>query len=230
MSRVPSLLEAVQGLLERTYAMASGIDDVARFVVGDRGFRHLYDPAELVELVAGSAAGDGARTLVRTTAEGVRASIYYPDSMIRQLERHPPQRGLDERNVDAFATLIEELDHLLLIAERARLGRTTTMLELELHANVSKHLVLSRFLAGARPGLDGLRRAWLRHHLFDKVRFRAEEPAVRERYLRARRLAVRLVDALPRIEQARRIVTLRRFHDLDSQGKQSLIGRIDAAA
>ena len=91
----------------------------------------------------------GARTLVRETDEGLRASIYYPDRLIRVLEQHPPQHGLCDANVDAFATLVEELDHFLMIVARARSGRPLTLFELELHANVSKHLVLSRFLAGA---------------------------------------------------------------------------------
>ena len=61
----------------------------------------------------------GARTLVRETREGLRACIYYPDGMIRRLELFPPQRGLGDENVDAFADLVEELDHLLLLAERS---------------------------------------------------------------------------------------------------------------
>ena len=100
---------------------------------------------------------------MRHSENELRASIYFPDPMIRLLERHPPQRGLGTVNVDAFATLVEEIDHLLLIAERSRMGRPVTLFELELHANVSKYLVGARFLVDADGGLAPERRDWLLH-------------------------------------------------------------------
>ncbi len=82
MSRRSSLLEVVGGLIERTYAMRSGLVELAPFVIGDRGFHRFY-AARAGFAETGSAAGDGARTLVRETDEGVRASIYLPDALIR---------------------------------------------------------------------------------------------------------------------------------------------------
>jgi hypothetical protein len=220
-----SLLEQVQRLLERTYRMRSGIDDLGRFVVGDRGYRQIYGSAgEMVDsVVTARDEGSAARTLVRETAEGVRVSVYYPDGLIRHLERFPPQRGLGDENVDAFATLVEELDHLLMVAERAREARPVTLFELELHANVSKHLVLTRFVAGRRRRIDAARRRWLRHHLFDKVRFCDRDAGVRQRYRDATRWAVRLIDVLPRLAVIRRIDTLRSFHRAGARGKLELI-------
>lgn len=222
-----SLLVLVQGLLERTYHMHSGIEDPGRFVIGDRGYRLFYAarrqaPARDVR----SAQPLGAKTLVREGDDGTRACIYYPDRMIRQLERFPPQRGLREVNVDAFATLVEELDHLLLLAERSLADRSLTLFEMELHANVSKHLVLTRFLAGHRPRLGQARRRWLRHHLFEKVRYCEEDPAVSQRYRDAARWAVRLIDGLPELAPPSRIDTLRRFHRASTEGKIDLIRRV----
>ena len=154
----PSLLSVVQRLLERTYRMRSGIADPGRFVIGDRGLRLFFSVPgdasirQVVNSAPGSVRGQGARTLVRQTAEGIRACVYYPDDLIECLERFPPQRGVGEENVDAFATLVEELDHLLVLADRSRQHRPLTLFEMELHANVSKHLVLTRFLAGRSPG------------------------------------------------------------------------------
>ncbi len=223
------LLVLVQGLLERTYRMHSGIEDPGRFVIGDRGYRLLYaERRQAAERDVRSARQIGARTLVREVDDGMRACIYYPDRMIRQLERFPPQRGVGEVNVDAFATLVEELDHLLLLAERSRTDRTLTLFEMELHANVSKHLVLTRFLAGRRRHLGEARRRWLRHHLFDKLRYSEEDPALNRRYRDAARWAVRLIDALPGLERSFRIDTLRRFHRETTQGKIGLIRRVAA--
>jgi hypothetical protein len=220
------LIEAVQGLLERTYRMRSGVERIGRYVIGDGGFRILYGNADAEMIAAGD--GSGARTLVRETTAGLRACIYYPDELIRTLEAAPPQSGLSEENVDAFATLVEELDHLLLIAERSLQDRPLTLFELELHANVSKHLVLQRFLASGGPRLDDARRVWLRHHLFGKVRYCDRDPEVRARYRDAARWAVRFLDTLPRQAAAQRLDLLRRFHRAGAAGKLDLIRRVTA--
>lgn len=220
----PALLDVVHGLLERTYAMPRDLVEPARFVIGDAGYRRLYGDAAGATRV-GSAGGDGARTLVRETTEGIRLAVYYPDAMIRTLEARPPQRGLDDDNVDAFAAFVEELDHLLCIAERWRERREVSLFELELHANVSKRLVLARFLAGSGRPLGERRRAWLRWHLFHKIRFADEDPSVRERYRDARRHAVRFLDGLPALTPAARIERLRRFHRAHAGGKLELIER-----
>ena len=227
MTRVaaPSLLEQVQRLLERTYRMRSGIDDAGRFVIGDRGLRALYGARPVVEelVAARSAETRGARLLVRDGADGLRACVYYPDEVIARLERFPPSMGVGEENVDEFAILVEELDHLLLLGERALARRPLSMFEMELHANVSKHLVLSRYLAGAAGRLAPRHRRWLRFHLFDKVRFCDDDPDVRQRYVDARLWAVRLLDALPGLAAEPRIAALRRFHRANGDGKVDLI-------
>jgi hypothetical protein len=215
-----SLLQGVQGLLERTYGMRTGVD-AARFVIGDLGYRRFF-----VEVRSGGPEG-GARTLVRETDEGVRAAIYFPDRMIERLEAHPPQHGLAEVNVDAFAALVEELDHLLCIAEAARHDRPVSLLELELHADVSKALVLARFLAGSsgRP-LDAARRTWLRYHLFHKGEWAGEDEAERARYREAARLALRFLDGLERCAPPARLQVLRAFHAASGPGKRELIAQL----
>jgi len=222
----PSLLEAVRGLLERTYRLRTASLDLASFVIGDEGYRRIYAARPEVKRV-GTRGGE-ARTLVREGPGGLRARVYYPDELIRALERHPPQRGVHEANVDGFATLVEELDHLLCIADRAVLGRPLSLFELELHANVSKYLVLARFLAGAGRPLSSSTRAWLRFHLFDKVRYRDEDAGVEARYRDAARWAVRLIDAIGRMPPRSRVEALRAFHDAGPNGKVGLIERLAA--
>lgn len=221
-----SLLELVRGLLERTYRMQSGLSELAPFLIGDRAYHTRF--GSMAADGPASAIGAGARTLVRELESGARACIYYPDTLIRCLESYPPQRGLGAENVDAFAVFVEEIDHLLLIAERVRLRRPVSLFELELHANVSKYLVLVRFLAGRSRRLDVHQRLWLRHRLFERWRYREEDPAVCRRYGDAARWAVQLIDRLARLEPASRIDRLRRFHDLSTAGKLELIGGLAA--
>jgi hypothetical protein len=204
-----SLLDTLCALLRRTYALSAPMLPIGCYVIGDRGLRTLYpDGARSVH----SFAGDGARLLVRETSSGVRACIYYPDAMIQRLEAKPPQRGIDEDNVEAFAVLVEELDHFLVAAERAHTGRGVSLLELELQANVSKDLVLSRFLSRRGRRLDPARKAWLRHHLFHARRYNDADPGTRDRYEEASRLALRFLATLAEIPVRERIERLRRFH------------------
>lgn len=221
-----SLLERLKGLLERTYGMPAAVADIAPFVVGDRGYLRFY--GEDVETPFAGSAELGARTLIRETDRGLRLSIYYPDALIRCLEAHPPERGVGEANVDAFATLIEELDHFLVIAERALQLRPLSLFELELHANVSKYLVLSRFVAGRRGAISGPRREWLRYHLFEKGGFCDADARVRERYREAARWARRFLDALGSLAPGERVAALRRFHRAGVPGKLQLIGELPA--
>jgi hypothetical protein len=226
MSRALPLLEQVRRLLERTYAMEPAIADLSPFVIGDHGLAALYGAGDRAIETVESGSVMGPRTLVRESRGHVRVSVYYPDAMIERLEAHPPQDGLDDANVDDFAALVEELDHLLLLGERVRRGREVSLFELELHANVSKHLVLARFLAGQRGTLSARRRTWLRHQLFEKHRFSDPRPAVRRRYEQAGRWAVRFLDRLSGTESSRRLALLREFHRASSEAKLALVERL----
>ncbi|MDH3626212.1 MAG: hypothetical protein OEV00_08075 [Acidobacteriota bacterium] len=216
----PSLLESVQRVLQRTYGIPNGVREIGSYVIGDRGVQALYARSRPSEI--GSPVG-GARTLVREQAGQVHATVYLPDAMVRRLESQPPQYGLNDGNVDDFATLVEEIDHLLLVADRARRGRSVTLLELEWNANVSKYLVLSRFLAGRRPRLSVARRIWLRRQLFESVEYSDPDPRVRERYRRAARLAVQWLDRLGALPHPQQLRSLRSFFRADTAGRLDLL-------
>ena len=219
-----SLLELTQGLIERTYGMPRVVDDVGRYVIGDHGYHRLYAGTPQVTVPASDPEATAARTLVRETDEGLRICVYYPNALIRSLELHPPSRGLHDDNVDSFGVLVEELDHLLCLADRAKSERPVSLFELELHANVSKHLVLSRFLAGTRKRILAKDRAWLRYHLFFKGAFTDREPGLGERYRDAARWALRFLGGLEGLPLPARIDTLRGFHRAGVDGKLQLIG------
>ena len=214
-----SLLVALHGVLRRTYDLRAPLFPIGSYVIGDAGLRLLYPNGEHA---VRSESGAGARLLVRDTGAGVRACIYYPDAMIRHLEQRPPQRRLDANNVDAFAVLVEELDHLLVTAERAHAGRGVSLLELEVQAGVSKDLVLSRFLARGGRHLDSGRREWLRSHLFHARTYCDDDPEVRGRYEAASRLALKFLRSLETRPRARRVEILRRFHRASLAGKTAM--------
>ena len=172
----------------------------------------------------------GARVLVHDGPGPIGAHIYYPDALIRRLEEHPPTQGLGERNIDEFVTFVEELDHFLLIAERARLRRPVSLLELEIHANVTKYLVCALFISAAGGGssrvpLRAGERLWLLWHLFEKAWFDEVDPLVQVRYHEASRFAHRFLgrlDAQP--SAAARLDLLRAFHNSTHQDKLASLG------
>jgi hypothetical protein len=220
MARRDTLLDSLSGLIERTYAFHSGIRDPGAFVVGDEGYRRLLAGRHVV--LSADAAACRARVLLRPVGERWAVALYYPDALIERLERNDPRRGLGDRNVDDFATFVEELDHLLTLADRARPDRPPlTLLELEWHGEVTKYLCTAHFLArglGLRD-LTPSDRVWLRFHLFEKTDFVEPDPRVNERYRRARRQAVRFLDGMVQLSPADRVAMLRRFHRASHQEK-----------
>jgi hypothetical protein len=155
----------------------------------------------------------------------IGAHLYYPDALIRNLEAFPPLRGIGDANIDDFATFVEELDHFLLVAERARSRKPLSLLELELHANVTKFLVCALILAtragrGPKAPLDTSTRVWLLWHLFEKAEFAEPDREVQVRYVEASRFARRFIDRLERESSPRaRLASLRAFHDATHQQK-----------
>jgi len=199
------LVQTLKSIIERSYGMPAVIGDLGPYIIGDAGYRTLYggrdDPRAEV----------GSRLLIRHDGARVRAAVYYPDALVRHLERHNPLAGLTDVNIDAFAALVEELDHLLTVASRAAEGREVSVLELECHAAVTKYLLVLTLLGklSGRRRLTESQRRWARHHLFE--RYAAEPGGEQQRYRDAALLARRYVEILERLPVMRRPEELRRF-------------------
>jgi len=228
------LLPALQGIIERTYGMPRVIADPGVFLIGDFGLRAFYTSPQggregRTEGGHGGAVvhRTGARVLVRNPEGSPRLAVYYPDSLVRHLERHDPRRGIDDGNIDAFAVLVEELDHLLVIASRAARRRPVSLLELEIHAGVTKYLVVIHFLGRlvTRRRLSEFHRLWARHHLFGK--YAAGRGENESRYLEAARLARRYVSWLDRLAVPARLAELLEF---DRRGLAEQVGWIERVA
>ena len=202
------LLPVLQSIIERTYGLEPLRGGVAPFVVGDAGLRALHHrDGGYGDLEMGRP-----RLRLRPDSGGYRAVVYYPDALVRHLERHDPRRGLDDANIDAFAMLVEELDHLLVVASRLAAGRGVRLLELEMHALVTKYLVVLHLLGRltVRKRVSEFHRLWARHHLFEKYAGGADGES--RRYREAARLASRYVAWLDRLAAVARRAELRRFH------------------
>jgi hypothetical protein len=218
----PALLLALQTIIERSYGMPRIIENAGAFLIGDHGFRLHYrahPPGPLQEQHT------GARLLVRADPILLRVSLYYPDALVRHLERNDPRAGIGDDNIDAFATLVEELDHLLTLASRASEGRPVSLLELEHHAAVTKYLLVVHFLGRltGRRRVPAFYRTWARHHILEKYAVGCGEEG--ERYQEAARMAGRYLSYFERLPQPARGAELRAFHSRTFGEQVSLLAR-----
>jgi len=207
------LLDVLQTMIERSFGMPRVVPSAGWFLIGDGGFRRFYGIRSVGRQEdATTASGPGAQLLVRPGSMPLRVALYYPDRLVRHLERHDPREGLGDHNIDAFATLVEELDHLLTLASRVETGRPVTLLELELHAGVTKYLLAMHFIGRltGRRRVSDFYRVWARHHLFEKYAHGPGDDV--ERYREAARLARRYVCWLEKLGVAARRAELVLFH------------------
>ncbi|HEY4012340.1 MAG TPA: hypothetical protein VGM06_03315 [Polyangiaceae bacterium] len=100
-----------------------------------------------------------------------------------------------DANLDTICQIIEGVSHFVFVVERARTGRSTTQLELELQAEVDKWVVL----AASMQTLDVGASAGLRARLYEQVSFaHSKESELGERYRVANDAAHRFVRRLER--------------------------------
>ncbi|MDQ7008391.1 MAG: hypothetical protein Q9Q40_14310 [Acidobacteriota bacterium] len=210
------LIDHVALLLERTYDFDSGLLPLGRFVVGEQGRERLLGGRQPRQRVDG---GDGAACLLLRPPSGAEAqwaaALYLPEKLVEDLERADPRRELHGGNLGPFATLVEEVDHLLTFADRAlRPEGMVSLLELEWHAAVSKHLTLSHFAGrlASRRRLQPEVRRMIDHHLFHRGPVDDPDASVVRRYARAESLARAFVGGLRGLAAADRLRRLRRFH------------------
>lgn len=201
-----SLVDVLKSMIERTYGLPAVIGELAPFIVGDQGYRMFYAEPGLEPDEA------GARILVRDMGKPLRAALYCPDALVRHLETFNPLKGLGDVNIEAFAVLVEEIDHILTLASRASERRPISLLELEHHANITKYLAVMHFLGkqtGRRRVAEPLRQ-WARHHLFE--RYSGKQGADEARYREAARLACRYLRILEALAPEDRRAEILTFH------------------
>jgi len=126
--------------------------------------------------------------------EGEREALLVremPDGAV-EMSLRVPRMG---EGLDPLCQIIEGVSHFVYLAERARVAREATQLEMELQAEVDKYVVL----AGAIRELDVRRSRALRAELYERVVFAHAASSVEGvRYRIANELAAKFVRALER--------------------------------
>ncbi len=127
----------------------------------------------------------------------------------------------EEAELDTTCQIIEGVSHFVFLIDRARVGRATTQLELELQAEVDKWVVL----ASSMRAFDAGRSAELRARLYERIVFAADAGTESgDRYRVANDAANRFTRRLERayVDRARFIelqAELRRFYAAGQEEK-----------
>jgi hypothetical protein len=173
----------------------------------------------------------GGRTFLRQADDSLYVAIFYSRPVIAELEENDPRQALNERNISALITFIEEIAHgvqaALLFLEGERAIETEAYARnLEAQARIDTYLVLSKFAQlmcgkGKIPPSVG---AWLRRQVFDKSHRRFSTPQLRQRYHAAQKCALAFLRRLRRIPLDSRRDTLREFRALSWPAKLAFVG------
>lgn len=182
----------------------------------------VSDPRRLRETV-GEPRSDEQVFLVEHEGE-VRIGLYIDQRVLDRLQRHDPLDDLDEDNLNDFCTALEGVSHFHYLIWSCARGRSVSLLELELQAEVDKYAtalaLLTQQRAGAFPG-D------LHARMFGSVSFLPELDEVsRRRYEEANRHAARYCRSLDerylhprRCQPEKWLAELRRFFRCGHQEK-----------
>jgi hypothetical protein len=219
-----TLLREIQTLLERTYAPVP--INLETCVIGESRC------AALNRLAGESAShlAPGGRTFLRQVGDSLYVAIFYARPVIAELEANDPRQALNERNISALITFIEEIAHgvqaALLFHEGERaIDSEDYARNLEAQARVDTYLVLSKFVhllcgKGEIPPSVGV---WLRRQLFDGSHRRFANARMRARYGAAQRCALGFLRQLRRLPVENRHETLREFRALNWRGKLAFV-------
>jgi hypothetical protein len=206
-----TLLREIQLLLERTYAPVP--INLEACVIGEGRC------AALNQLAGESACAlaPGGRTFLRQTGDSLYVAIFYAQPVIAELEANDPRQTLNERNISALITFIEEIAHgvqaaLLFQEGERRIESEAYACNLETQARIDTYLVLSKFAhmlcGGQVPRSVGI---WLRRQLFDAGHRRFATPKLRRRYGAAQRCALAFLRYLRHVPLPERTEALRDF-------------------
>lgn len=180
------LLRKMQRLLAHLYD-APVDHDVGDFLLSDR--RRL---SEMVGPQAEHAADE--QVLVVEDEHGVRLGLFIDEQVLARLARRDPLHALDDDNIHDYCTALEGVSHFHYLAWSLARGRSVSLLELELQAEVDKYATAVALLTQQRNGsLPGSLHARLFHAVSFLPQLDAES---RRRYQEANRHAARFCRSL----------------------------------
>ncbi|HEX7113775.1 MAG TPA: hypothetical protein VF193_01480 [Steroidobacter sp.] len=182
-----ALLRQMQELIAGLYdaPVEHGVED---FLVCDR--RHL---SEVVGAETADRAGDE-HVFVLEEDQGVRLGLFIDEEVLERLSKRDPLRTLDDENLRDYCTALEGVSHFHYLVWSLARGRSVSLLELEVQAEVDKYATALALMTRQR---DGRFPGSLHAKLFDAVSFLPHlDQQARRRYEEANRQAARFCRSL----------------------------------
>src|SRR5437868_5921924 len=180
------ILQRMQALLARLYDTPVE-HDVEDYLVSDRKrFRSLV----------GAAADDAAdeQVVVVEGRNDVRIGVYLDQQVLDRLERRDPLQSLSDDNLHDYCTALEGVSHFHYLMWSLTRGRSVSLLELELQADVDKYASALTLLTRQHGGLFPVA---LHSRLFHRVGYLPQlSQESRRRYEEANRHAARFCRSL----------------------------------
>jgi hypothetical protein len=135
-------LNSLQNYLERIYEIEISCD-VDRFVITDAELAGSLERGPCLRNVP-------EKLLVCEQDDELHISLYLDPAVIDVLASNDPTRCLNDGNLAAFLTALEGVSHFLYLAWNALHGRSVSLFELELQAEVDKFAAAVFLLARQR--------------------------------------------------------------------------------
>jgi hypothetical protein len=174
-------LRDMQRLLAGLYDAPIDLD-VADFLLRDRRRCTAGAPAT-------RAHASDEQVLIVEDAQGVSIGLFIDAQVLERLERRDPLQWLDDDNLADYCTALEGVSHFHYLIWSLRRGRSVSLLELELQAEVDKYATALALLTRQRGGRFP---AALHERMFGAVSYLPDLDEVsRRRYEEANRQAAR---------------------------------------
>lgn len=212
-------LYGMQRHLERIYDLGSTCE-VTPFVTSERAVAEALDTSPKARDIR-------EKLLIRQEGEDVGLALYLDERVMEVIGQLDPMHSLSEENFEEFLLALEGVSHFLYVVWNATRGRSVSLFELELQAEVDKFATAALLLARQRGSRVP---RGLHERLFAAITFdpRLGSHAMR-RYQSANDYAARYCARLEReCLQSRRtslVRELRRFYRLTHRHKLAHIAR-----
>jgi len=108
---------------------------------------HLLNEDQLAEALGAQSLPIGrASVFINNNDDELFIGVHFSAPVVQGLIERDPTSLLDDRNLDGFCLLVEEISHFHLLLNRAAAGRKVSKLELEGQGEVDKLLLAALFL------------------------------------------------------------------------------------
>lgn len=196
------LLNLIKNSIEKLYKIDSGIKDMSALLISEQTHEDLESG-----LLGQVKFDDDAKIYYEIDGSDINVALYFSPDFKERYQQHNPLRIMSGESLTVFRTIIEEVDHCVMLGYSSEQGKPFSKLELELQANIDKYIMMMNWIQKheqVKPtdATKRKQRKETKDFIFGE-RFDEEDPDVQYRYEKARVLGkafVEFYEQLPKAE------------------------------